>query len=563
MLNGNDLSFEEWDAQIKLRGVAHKTDKQLQALASFYPVKTERTQREHDNLERTVPSVEAITDAGIERQRLAAERAQEKAQLAHVPPEQRQEVLDRLADIGEQLDAVNAILDHPERLQAAQEKLARLDDKYACVLKEIEFRKKGLVKRKIHGTTYYIDLDNGDDAKDGLSPANAWKTIEKYTTVTARSAGDIAKVRANTSETPSADINFDEDGTVNSLIEIKGCSSTDDPWEDGSDVKPIITFGDASYQFAFYGDNYWKLTRLDVKESGDGAGAIRVRRLGWTFLEDCDIHDNDVGGCGVEVSVASVRLTGCSLYSNGSKHIYETADGYCELDNCTLNGGVATTDYGIYSDGGMVRIKDSTLGATTEHSGADIYLYAPAERVELLNSILSSTTKIYRHDYSTWSPVYSEDDGQTKGAQKADYYHGTISKDSVVQLDSLDSAKMEPNDNCGLYCPLTLAGDWLCGDYQIWCPASETTISIKARETAAWGTDPSSSEFYMEASYLNHATNATRSTQASSQSLSGTTEVTFTMTFTPLQAGWVYVTVYLKKYESGKAVNVSVKPAVS
>ena len=104
----------------------------------------------------------------------------------------------------------------------------------------------------------------------------------------------------------------------------------------------------------------------------------------------------------------------------------------------------------------------------------------------------------------------------------------------------------------------------MCGDYQIWCPASATTITIKARETAAWATDPTSSEFYFEASYLDEAaTSAHRATVASAQGLSGTTEISFTMTFTPAQAGWVYVTCNLKKYEAGKTINVSVKPTIS
>src|SRR4030042_2111754 len=150
-------------------------------------------------------------------------------------------------------------------------KLARLKDKLACCITEVELRDLKLVGRVYHDTVYYIDLDGGNDGAAGTATGTAWLTIEKYTSVTVRSAGDIAYVRANTSEVKSnADIVFDEDGTLISPISIIGCDSvTNDPWSDSSDVRPIIDFNDSAYGFAADSDDYWYIERLDVRQSAD------------------------------------------------------------------------------------------------------------------------------------------------------------------------------------------------------------------------------------------------------------------------------------------------------
>ena len=42
--------------------------------------------------------------------------------------------------------------------------------------------------------TYYVDFENGDDARDGMSWANAWKTLTSGATAARISAGDIIRM---------------------------------------------------------------------------------------------------------------------------------------------------------------------------------------------------------------------------------------------------------------------------------------------------------------------------------------------------------------------------------
>jgi len=563
------LTQEQWDERIKYRGVDFKYPEQLEEAAACYERKIPRLEAEIERLTLTMPSDDHIADAAAkvivlqgEFQKLKAEfKATDKADLF-----ERQRLQIVMGELQQRIHALASVINHKSELANAELKLPRLKEKYACVVKERELREKKLVKREIHHTEYYIDLDGGDDGNGGLSYDDAWLTIEQYITTTVRSAGDIAWVRANTDETVEATINFDEDGTRLAPIEIRGCSIADDPWSDGSDVKPIIDFNGSAYYLYDQFDNFWRFYRLDIKNSNASQGLLYIQLSYGVIVDSCDIHGNiNGGGNGINISTTDGTLIKDTVFYDNYGNNINVASGFIQVENCTLDGGgVHSTNYGIYVSGGVVYCRDSLLGNSDTHDNADIYVLR-AGAVYLLNTKLASSTEVAMDAVvSLYSFVHSENHGQVKGAQKSWYYSGTVERDSGVQLDSLDSAKMSPNTYICNQFPLTLSGNPLQGDYQIWCPASEATITIKARETAAWAADPDNTEFYFEASYFDEAaTSAHRATQASAQGLDGTDEISFTMTFTPTQAGWVYVTCYLKKYESGKYVNVSVQPTVS
>ncbi|MBP5718572.1 MAG: right-handed parallel beta-helix repeat-containing protein, partial [Abditibacteriota bacterium] len=50
----------------------------------------------------------------------------------------------------------------------------------------------------LFAATYYVDVDNGNNANDGLSQASAWKTIGNGEATNALSSGDTVKVLAGT-----------------------------------------------------------------------------------------------------------------------------------------------------------------------------------------------------------------------------------------------------------------------------------------------------------------------------------------------------------------------------
>ena len=105
-----NLTQKDWLDKIKYRGLEHKFDKQLKELKDFYPEKINRMINAQFS-----PDPEATAKEN-EAQRLEFE-------------------------------------------QYKSEKIERLKDKFAAVIKEIEFRKAKIVKRKPIGTIYYLDIN--------------------------------------------------------------------------------------------------------------------------------------------------------------------------------------------------------------------------------------------------------------------------------------------------------------------------------------------------------------------------------------------------------------------
>ncbi len=405
----------------------------------------------------------------------------------------------------------------------------------------------------------------GQTAGDDFYIIRAIKTLNYWTTTLARTPGDNLFVRANTSEVITADVTFDEDGTNDEYIRVLGCddgSSVGDPWGDGGNTKPIIDANNGAFQLYALQDRYWRLTRLDLRQSNDASGIVQITTssFGW-LLEDCDIHDNDPGGMGIRVNNAhGAKFTGCAFWSNGTYSVQISAAQGLFFSGCTFDGGVATTDYGILSTSGSFAVEDTTFGTTTLHDTASIFPASGAQSIRCRNCLFTDVLEFANMtNQEQLACVFtSEDHDQVSGAQKVFQFNGTVERQAGVQLDGEDTWNMLPVTLVSINWPLTLRKDPINGDWQVWLPAAESTITVTCRETAAWAADPTADEFLMEVSYLNHAVNATRTKAVSAQALNGVVEVDFTVTITPSQAGWAFITMKLGIFEDAPdAVSVS------
>jgi len=581
------IAHEEWLTKIKYYGLEHKHDEQLQALAEFYPVKISQ-----------IANSVFIPDPLLS------------------PAENRRQ--------------------QQEFEWYKKQKLERLESKLAAVLKELELRDEGVVKREPIGTTYYLDFDgatgnltgtwtftngsttvsgsggaatselaagnyvrvsNGsewykvtsvtndnsfeitpafqqatvtDDADstkynnyDGTSISTPFVHLNQFTTDTARSPGDILKVRANQTHLYAGiDIVFDEDGNANNMIEIRGCSSTDDPWGDGSDVKPIIGFGDTSYQLNLNYDMYWQFMKLEFIESDDSYGILRASHAHCSIIKDCIFRDAGYNGLYLSSSLVPL-IEDCSFYSNSGTNLYVSSSRF-KCIGCSFDGGATGTDEGLKCDSTSIgELINCTFGSSSVHTFRDIRFAYAASRIYARNCSFAGSINFYTEARGAF--LKSEDNNQTKGAHKTYYFNGTIEKDtSVVRSGGASSsAKMTPNNNCGLYYPLTIVDDYCSGDFKLWLPSEEKTVTFYMR-TFGYTSLPTADELYIEASYLDEATGGHRATVQSTQTvLANNIWTAFSVTFTPAQEGWVYVTVYLKKYEASSGVYVDIKPVVS
>lgn len=431
-------------------------------------------------------------------------------------------------------------------------KIDRLADKYLTVQKEKEGRDLGIFKRtELHHTDYFIDLDAGNDANTGLSIAQSWLTLAKYTTTTARTAGDRAFVRANTSEVMGASLAFDENGNQDNLIQIIGCDSViNDPWTDGSDVKPTLSFGDGNFSAIPAGDSFWKISRLGIKESGSNNGNIYFSgNSNYWHLYQCELYDCSGGsGVGSKILQSLVTYEECAFLNNINVNLSVSYGGKAKAIKCTFDKGTATS-IGLRVDyNAEVECVECDFSQTTLHSGFDVQIDDTA-----VVWLRACKYEIAPNIQIPGGAIFMEDTDGVYGAFLATYYQGTIELDTTVKTGAATfSIKILPNANCGINNPITLDNQSIIKfPFNIQCTTDiEKTITVKIRAVGTWGTYPTAAELYIEFLYLNHAVNATRTSIKSTQVLSHASDwVDFTVTFTPLQTGIAYGRVVMGAYE--------------
>lgn len=445
-----------------------------------------------------------------------------------------------------------------DEILGLKDNVIRMADKYWAVKWEIEGRRLNIFKRTPVGTIYYIDLDGGNDSADGLSTGNAWLTLEKYTTVTVRSPGDIAYVRANTDEIPAGNIVADE-YSYTDFIQIIGCDSViNDPWSDGSDVKPIVNFNALS-TYLRPADG-WKFTRMVYRNTTNSIGNIEIdHEIVW--WKDCEIKDSSTSGARIGLRGAGY-FDGCLFENNTNIGLMFYGGGFGFFKSCTFDGGTGGQNVGLDlgNYGGYAEVVDSLFGQINAHGSCDFYIRHNSQ-LKIKNT--KYNTVGYTSDpYSPMPYMRSEDDNGVYGAGIVQSPMGKITKQaSPVTGNAIESYKLEPtqrvhldgrfltlNENGLIEFPFIIEGT----------ASQQITITIKLQAESAWGTYPTASELYIEASYYDSGSDAGRSTIASTQVISSSgTWVSFTVTMTPLRNGPIYVNVYLKKYESGKSITVN------
>ena len=396
----------------------------------------------------------------------------------------------------------------------------------------------------------------------------AIKTIGYYTSTLARSAGDIAYVRANTTQTIAADVLFDENGDEDDFIYIIGCDSVvNDPWNDGSDVKPIVDYNSGDYNMYIDVADYWSVERLNFINGSDALGVIYWKDSQGCRAIDIDGLDNESGFYARE---SNVYIRGASMVDCQYWCIQTSRGAHFYLEDCDFDHDDGLAVRFIYAlDQGKVIMVGGSLGATNPATVSDIYAYESG--VVLLRNVTYDDTTL---DAGETGIIYSEDDNGVLGAHKSHQGPGETEKNtSIVRAGGGSSSiEMTPNANCGANLPLKASGywnpdqHWPDATWKIWCAAALTTITIYIRAKGTWGTYPTAAELYIEASYISDAgAGGDRTKVASNDVLSHASNwQAFDVTFTPTQAGWAYLNVYLKIFEdAGDGCYVDVKPVVT
>lgn len=177
--------------------------------------------------------------------------------------------------------------------------------------------------------TYYVDATSGNDANTGLSPDQAWQTIDKVNSSTFHPADSILFKRGE--EWRDTTLYIQWSGAENYPIVFGAYGSGDKPIFNGADtVISWVATGDTSNQVA----------------DGDFSGSSWLTQAGWT----------ETGGVGVASSVPNTNL----IYQNSIAHInivYEisfnvvtiTEGGFKAKIGAAVSG-YTKSDVGVYKD---------------------------------------------------------------------------------------------------------------------------------------------------------------------------------------------------------------------
>jgi len=327
-----------------------------------------------------------------------------------------------------------------------------------------------------------------------------------------------------------------------------------------------MDFEDLDYQFSLTASHFWWLELLDFRQAGAFSGNVKTTGSEGLYIKSCVFRDGANSNiAGIQFSTGgTATLDSCTFHDTDGIAVYVTGCGPIDIFNCTIDAGsVDGASLGVYAVNGTVNIWDSVLAGDNAFDSYAINVYYGS--VVRTRNVTYGT---YTVNVTDGSHIYAEDDDGFEN-HIITMYEGIVSRYTTSPRSggADSSAQLSPTFDCGPNAPLVL-GDTLPGFSKIWTTANAaSTITVYARVNAAWASGPTAAQFYIEASYLDSAGDAGRTILQSTEQITNDAAWTaFTVTVpasNPKKDGFVYVWAKLAYYESGKYVDVDIKPVVA
>ena len=197
------------------------------------------------------------------------------------------------------------------------------------------------------GTVYYVDVSQSDDTGDGLSPANAKKTIGAA--ITAASAGDAITIKAGT---------YAEDVVMN--------KASMQLWPENG----VVLAGTGTC-LTISGGSCYVRGQLDVTPAADQIG-VAITTNGMNILEDVRVRGtSSTSGFDIDTTANILRRCKVAGIKAGGK-AYDISNSQNVLIECSTAGSAAS--YGYYVNGSGI-VNGKLLECTSSgHSASGFYL---------------------------------------------------------------------------------------------------------------------------------------------------------------------------------------------
>ena len=331
---------------------------------------------------------------------------------------------------------------------------------------------------------------------------------------------------------------------------------------------PIWNIAAGNFQWNFSADSFWKTQGIHIKGT-DLNGNVEVDSSAGQVFKDCIFEGDGVSAYGIHCPDDKSVVMGlkCRFDNHTNNLGSSTVNGAltglfkdCLFDNAESAINASVWDDIIFEE---CESKNQTIGdlrtGATGATGAH-----QSFRFKGRNLILSSATKVDRHEFSPFGEFLIEDFDGTIGDTRQ--LTGFSTAEGTPILQSETSTVRSGGSNISIkFTPSTkLSTIWEFSRIKIFeLPIYATTASKKYEiffrptATADWTDDPTNIELWIEIEYWGHASNNFRKILKSIETIdmNGSTNFTaLSVTVAPAQAGVAYLKAYYAKTkESSKA----------
>lgn len=248
--------------------------------------------------------------------------------------------------------------------------------------------------------TYYVDTVSGNDAYTGLTPGNAFKTIQRG--INAAADGDTVVVLPGEYRgTGNKDLDFggraitleSQDGPATTLINCQG-SGRAFYFHSAEDATSVVegftlTGGNSTAGGAIYcvGSSP-KIQDCVIFGNATGSttsGTVYCYNSANVVLSGCVIHDNTGSSAAVRFNNSAGQMLNCLLYGNaitGAGGAIRCDNGYktTVIQNCTVAyNSASSTGGGLYVRTATAQVINSIFwGNTASSGGPQMYTYYPS-----------------------------------------------------------------------------------------------------------------------------------------------------------------------------------------
>ncbi|MBW2106772.1 MAG: hypothetical protein JRI26_12315, partial [Deltaproteobacteria bacterium] len=347
-------------------------------------------------------------------------------------------------------------------------------------------------------------------------------------------------------------------------------SGIDEGWDSDSKVRPVLNGGGGSFSlFDFNGDYCWELNNLRLTNLASG-NYFAINKL-----HNCKIKNVVVDNVPTLSTYGAKYFDGVVLEKVFCYDFLSTAGyfgilfgylagtGWTQLIDCHFQGNASLSTYGLCL-GRNAKLKNVTLGRI-EPFTVDMYHYSDDQGIFIgENVMLASTTKV--------SLTSGADDRQLGNGVFISGYNGEPNKfyqyvaaGEVFNVD--EDATINPPSGASTY--IKFVPDSVCGD-ELYLDYEEQRYQSSGSKTYTWKIYPtgwsglSTSDIEIEAWYLDESTGTHRAiTTANPSSVTNDSWNDLSITVNPSQAGTVYFTLKLKRYEASAYIALDPEPSVT